>query len=198
MRFLRKRLERMGWSFVSEDDIGCLEFNGYPEEVNSEATIELIRKGYSDVIVHSYIKEINYTNVDTCEEETILILRMLPLIPKIKAKRITKVDTISAAIKRNDEATIIRQEIEAAAEDGVLSDMELEQVQEEMLDELYQKQYEEEKADKESREYAYKFIAQHIWDAALKALDEGNLAESAAIGEVYNQWLEVCEKAGVM
>ena len=112
--------------------------------------------------------------------------------------RIIKVDTISAAIKRNDEETIIRQEIEAAAEEGILNEQELEELQEEMLDELNERQYEEEKADKESREYAYKFIAQHIWDAALKALNEGNLAESAAIGEVYNQWLEVCEKAGVM
>lgn len=113
-------------------------------------------------------------------------------------KRIIWGDNIDAYLKRNDEETIIRQEIEAAAEDGVLSEKELEELQEEMLDKLYQKQYEEEKADKESREYAYKYIAEHIWDAANKALEDGNLAESMAIGEIYNQWIEVCIKAGVM
>lgn len=113
-------------------------------------------------------------------------------------KRIIWGDTIDAYLERNDEATIIRQEIEAAAEEGILNERELEQLQEEMLDELYQRQYEEEKADKDSREYAYKFIAEHIWNAAIKALDEGNLAESMAIGDVYNQWIEVCVKAGVI
>jgi uncharacterized protein with von Willebrand factor type A (vWA) domain len=113
-------------------------------------------------------------------------------------KRVIWGDYIDAYLNRNDEKTIIDQECEHAAEEGILNEQELEELQEEMLDELYQRQYEEEKADKESREYAYKFIAQHIWDAANKALEDGNLAESAAIGEVYNQWLEVCEKAGVM
>lgn len=113
-------------------------------------------------------------------------------------KRIIWGDYIDAYLERNSEENIIHQEIEAAAEEGILSDMELEQVQEEMLDDLYQKQYEEEKADKESREYAYKFIAEHIWNAAHKALEEGNLAESMAIGDVYNSWIEVCVKAGVM
>ena len=113
-------------------------------------------------------------------------------------KRIIRRDTIDAYLERNDEATIIRQEIEAAAEEGILSEKELEQLQEEMLDELYQKQYEEEKADKDSKEYAYKYIAEHIWNAANKALEDGNLAESIAIGDVYNQWIEVCVKAGVM
>ena len=113
-------------------------------------------------------------------------------------KRIIWGDYIDAYIERNSEETIIHQEIEAAAEEGILSGQELEQVEEEMLDELFKKQLEEEKRDKESREYAYKFIAEHIWNAAHKALEEGNLAESMAIGDVYNQWLEVCEKAGVL
>lgn len=52
--------------------------------------------------------------------------------------------------------------------------------------------------EQDRREYAYKFIAEHIWNAAHKALEEGNLAESMAIGDVYNQWIEVCVKAGVM
>lgn len=112
-------------------------------------------------------------------------------------KRIIWGDYIDAYIERNNEKTIIDKVCEEAAEDGVLSDMELEQIHEEMLDELYNKQYEKEK-DKERREYAYKHIAEYIWDAALKALEEGNLAESMAIGDVYNQWLKVCEKAGVL
>lgn len=113
-------------------------------------------------------------------------------------KRIIWGDYIDAYLERNSEENIIHQEIEAAAEEGILSGEELEQLEEEMLDELFKKQLEEEKADKDSREYAYKFIAEHIWDAALKALEEGNLAESMAIGDVYNQWLEVCEKARVL
>ena len=113
-------------------------------------------------------------------------------------KRIIWGDYIGAYLDRNDEKTIIDRVCEEAAEDGVLSEKELEQVHEEMVDELYQKQLEEEKADKTSREYAYKFIAEHIWNAAHEALENGNLAESMAIGDVYNQWIEVCIKAGVM
>lgn len=105
-------------------------------------------------------------------------------------KRIIWGDYIDAYLNRNDEKTIIDQECEHAAEEGVLSEQELEQVHEEMLDELYNEQ--------EKRKHAYQFIAEHIWDAALVALDNGNLAESMAIGDVYNQWLKVCEKAGVM
>ena len=110
-------------------------------------------------------------------------------------KRIIWGDNIDAYIERNSEETIIHQEIEVAAEEGVLSGKELEQLEEQMIDELYQKQLAEE-ADK--KEYAYKFIAEHIWDAASEALNKGNLAESMAIGEVYNKWIEVCIKAGVM
>lgn len=110
-------------------------------------------------------------------------------------KRIIWGDYIDAYLERNSEETIIHQEIEAAAEEGVLSGQELEQLEEEMIDELYQKEYEE-KVDAEKRKHAYMFIAEHIWDAAIEALEKGNLDESMAIGDVYNQWLEVCEKAG--
>lgn len=108
-------------------------------------------------------------------------------------KRIIWGDYIDAYLKRNDEKTIISQEIEAAEEEGILSERELEKVEEKMLDNIYQKQYEEKK-----REYGYKFIAEHIWNAAHEALEKGNLAESIAIGEVYDQWIDVCIKAGVM
>lgn len=105
-------------------------------------------------------------------------------------KKIIWGDYIDAYLNRNDEKTIIDKVCEEAAEDGVLSEMELEQVHEEMVDELYDEQ--------EKRKHAYQFIAEHIWNAAQEALDNGNLAESMVIGDVYNQWLDVCEKAGVM
>lgn len=107
-------------------------------------------------------------------------------------KRIVNVDSIDDYLKRNDEKTIIDKVCEESAEDGVLSDMELEQIHEEMVDDLYKRQL------KEKKEYAYKFIAEHIWNAAHNALEEGNLAESIAIGDVYNEWVDVCIKAGVV
>lgn len=50
----------------------------------------------------------------------------------------------------------------------------------------------------ETRKHAYCVIAENLWNAAEAALNEGNLIESIAIGEVYNDWLEICIKKGVM
>ena len=54
------------------------------------------------------------------------------------------------------------------------------------------------KDDAEARKHAYCVIAENLWEAANAALNEGNLNESIAIGEVYNDWLEICIKKGVM
>lgn len=100
-------------------------------------------------------------------------------------KRIIFKDSISAYIDRNDEKTIIDRVCEEAAEDGILSDMELEQIHEEMLDELYQKQYEQEQNEKEMRKAAYRKIAEYLW-------------HKGAPADVYEQWLEICIKEGAL
>lgn len=56
----------------------------------------------------------------------------------------------------------------------------------------------EEVNEEEVRKHAYCVIAENLWNAAHKALEEGNLNESIAIGEVYNDWLDICIKKGVM
>lgn len=100
-------------------------------------------------------------------------------------------DSLGDYLKRNDEVTIINRVCEQAAEDHVLNAKELEQVREELLDDFYTR-------EGEIRKHAYLTIAEIIFKAATDALDEGKFAESIAIGDVYNQWIEVCIKAGVM
>lgn len=56
----------------------------------------------------------------------------------------------------------------------------------------------EDNKEEEVRKHAYCVIAENLWEAAHAALNEGNLNESIAIGEVYNDWLEICIKKGVM
>lgn len=110
-------------------------------------------------------------------------------------KRIVWGDSIDAYIERNNEETIIRQEIEAAAEEGILNEKELEELQEEMLDELYNKEYKE---DESIRKNAFKVIAANILKAADEALENGEKAKAIKIGEVYNDWIEICKKEGVL
>ena len=169
MKNLREKLEAMGWGFVGKNDSGMVEFNGYPEEVDPNATLELVKNGY--------IEEYNYIDNETCEEETMLILKIYPKYSK--AKLITWEDSIDAYLERNSEETIINQEIEAAAEESILSERELEQLKEEMLDELYQKQYDEEK-----RKEAYKKIAEYLW-------------HKGAPADIYESWLNICVEEGV-
>lgn len=109
-------------------------------------------------------------------------------------KRIIWGDYIGAYLDRNDEKTIIDKVCEEAAEEGVLNDIEIEYIHEELVDELYQKQYE----DAIKRKHAYTVIAENLWNAAAAALEEGNLAESMAIGDIYNSWVDVCVKKGVL
>lgn len=52
--------------------------------------------------------------------------------------------------------------------------------------------------EEEMRQHAYLVILDKLFDAAEAAIKEGHLSESIAIGEVYNDWIKICKKAGVM
>lgn len=105
-------------------------------------------------------------------------------------KRIIWGDYIDAYLERNSEENIIHQEIEAAAEEGILSEQELEQVQEEMLDELYQKMTESD--DKNRRTQAYLIIAKRLHDA----MEEQRL-KYEELRKAYIDWTIKCAERGI-
>ena len=107
-------------------------------------------------------------------------------------KRFIWGDYVDAYIERNDEKTIIDKVCEEAAEDGVLSEKELEQIHEEMVDELYQKQYEEEKADEERRNQAYLIIAEKLHNE-MEELRVNYLKARSA----YIEWTKICVERGL-
>ena len=103
--------------------------------------------------------------------------------------------TIDKFLKENSSQSEVKRAV--AADLMCAEAISIEQYQD-IVEEVNEEELAQEKADKESKEYAYKFIAEHLLDAAHKALDNGDLAESMAIGEVYNDWVNICIKAGVI
>lgn len=105
-------------------------------------------------------------------------------------KRIIWGDYIDAYLERNSEENIIHQEIEAAAEEGILSGKELEQLEERMIDELYQKQLESDDGDR--RNQAYLTIAKRLHDA----MEEQRL-KYEELRKIYIDWTIKCAERGI-
>lgn len=105
-------------------------------------------------------------------------------------KRIIWGDNIDAYLERNSEENIIHQEIEAAAEEGILSGKELEQLEEKMLDELYQKMTESDAED--CRTQAYLIIAKRLYDA----MEEQRL-KYEELRKSYIDWTIKCAERGI-
>ena len=76
---MREVLEKLGWEFIGQNG-EYLEFNAYPEDVNTEDTMKSIKNGYIEVVY--------FVDNETFEEETILVLKVKPEVEDMDMKDI--------------------------------------------------------------------------------------------------------------